>query len=103
MLSEQYGLTIDFTADKDLKFSIYQRENLYYIAREALWNIVKHAGPTQVKVQLMKRVNQLVLSIADQGPGFALSAAQRGEMMGLRSMEERAKLLMGSFEIHSEA
>jgi signal transduction histidine kinase len=103
MLSTQYGLTIDFMATKGLKFSVYQRENLYYIAREALWNVVKHAGPTRVKVQLEKKTDQIVLSIVDQGPGFALPAAQRSEMMGLRSMEERAKLLRGSFKIHSEA
>jgi PAS domain S-box-containing protein len=101
MLSEQYGLTIDFKTEDNLKFSLYQRENLYYIAREALWNIVKHAGPTHVKVSLSRESKQFVLLIVDQGPGFALSSSQRTEMMGLRSMEERAKLLMGSFEIQS--
>lgn len=102
MLSEQYGLTVDFAAEDNLKFSLYQRENLYYIAREALWNIVKHAGPTHVTVRLNKESKGFILTIVDQGPGFALPDSQRTEMMGLRSMEERAKLLMGSFEIHSE-
>jgi PAS domain S-box-containing protein len=100
VLREQYGLHVDLAIDPALPLTIYQRENLYYIAKEALWNVVKHAGGAEVKVSLTGEADQIILSITDKGPGFVTSAPT--EMFGLRSMEERARLLGGTFELCSE-
>jgi signal transduction histidine kinase len=101
-LSQQYDLVITFEIDPELGLSIYQRENLYSIAKEALWNVIKHAGDPRVKIVLRKEAEQIVLLIIDQGTGFALSNSKQSETIGLRSMRERAELIGGSFELRSQ-
>jgi signal transduction histidine kinase len=101
VLRDQYSLTIDFIVGPEPSLSIYQREILYGIAKEALWNVVKHARATPVGVELRRKKNQLALSIIDNGVGFD-PLFIRAEAIGLRSMEERAKLLGGNFELQSQ-
>ena len=101
-LSDQYGLDIEFVAQLEPTLSVYQQESLYYIAREALWNIVKYAQAARVRILLDQDQEQVHLSIMDEGTGFAPLAINESEAMGLRGMRERAKLLGGSFEVKSE-
>jgi signal transduction histidine kinase len=100
-LGERYSLTIDFTACQEPSLSICQQEALYRIAREALWNVIKHADATHVAVWLTAENGQAILSVKDNGAGFDQSVFSEGEMMGLRNMEERAKLLGGAFHLQS--
>ncbi|HXV44490.1 MAG TPA: GAF domain-containing sensor histidine kinase, partial [Anaerolineae bacterium] len=101
VLRDEYSLAIDFTAGPEPPLSIYQRETLYGIAKEALWNVVKHAGATRVDVALARENDQIILAIKDNGAGFD-PLFIRSEAMGLRSMEERTKLLDGNFELQSK-
>jgi signal transduction histidine kinase len=73
---------------------------LYRITQEALRNVVKHAGRTQVKVVLTGSTSCIRLEIVDFGPGFDMRAPRAG--LGLTSMEERARMMNGSFRIDSE-
>lgn len=101
-LTQQYNLAIDFKAGLASSLSLLQRDELYYIAREALWNIVKHANARHVCLTLTSEGDHVVLSVADDGIGFDMTAVTQAETMGLRGMFERAKLLGGVFELHSE-
>lgn len=101
-LSEQYGLDIEFVAHLQPNLSIYQQESLYYIAREALWNVVKYADASRVRVVLEQDTDQVILTVLDEGTGFAPLVLKDSETMGLRGMRERAKLLGGSFELYSQ-
>jgi two-component system CheB/CheR fusion protein len=71
---------------------------LYRITQEALRNVAKHAGRTHVRVSLTGTNSSLRLNIRDLGEGFDPSET-RG--LGLISMEERARLVGGSFRISS--
>ncbi|MGI8959507.1 MAG: CheR family methyltransferase [Bryobacteraceae bacterium] len=71
---------------------------LYRITQEALRNVAKHAGRTHVRVSLIRKNSALRLTIRDLGEGFDPSET-RG--LGLISMEERARLVGGSFRISS--
>jgi GAF domain-containing protein len=101
MLRTRYLLSIDFRADLELLLSMIQQETLYYIAREALWNVIKHAGATHVDVSLRAENRQVLLYVADDGTGFDPWSSTRKDTYGLRSMEERTKLLGGAFELQS--
>lgn len=101
LLREQYGLAVELAADPSLNLSLYQRENLYYIAKEALWNVFKHAPGVQVFVSITQTAHQVTLSIVDNGSGFVVTPKVELEMYGLRSMRERAALLAGSFDLDS--
>jgi PAS domain S-box-containing protein len=101
LLREQYALTIELTADSEPAVSTGRREGLYYIAREALWNVVKHAGATHVDISLTTESDHVELSIVDDGNGFDPTIYAREKTVGLRNMEERARLLGGIFDLKS--
>ena len=71
---------------------------LYRITQEALRNVAKHAGRTHVRVTLTGNNSGLRLTVRDLGEGFDLSE-RRG--LGLISMEERTRLVGGTFRINS--
>ncbi|MDO7850260.1 sensor histidine kinase [Hymenobacter convexus] len=88
------------------------RQSVYRVFKEAVTNAVRHAhGATLLRVQMSRRANQLVLSIADDGQPQAPRPASTG--MGLLNMAQRAALLgghvvagpqpNGGFEVRLEA
>ena len=75
---------------------------LYRITQEALRNIAKHADARHVDVILSRCRDEVMLSIADDGKGFDLDEArQRGDGLGLRSIEERVRLERGYVTIET--
>jgi signal transduction histidine kinase len=76
-------------ADEEINLSLDKQVALYYIAQEALNNVLKHANATSVKVCLGKKRSGIVLEIQDDGCGFGPDAAEKGGM-GLRNMKERS-------------
>jgi signal transduction histidine kinase len=76
------------------------RETVYFILREALHNIARHAGPTTVGVELRAGPECLLLVVGDDGRGFDPATAAR-RRHGLAGMQERAKLAGGDLEITS--
>ena len=86
-------------------FSLPVQTIIYRIFQEALTNIGKHAHPTLVSIAAKKEHNQVHFVVQDNGQGF--DAAQEfgsrssGRGVGLVAMEERLKMIGGSFEIQS--
>ena len=73
--------------------------NLYYIVREALTNIEKHAQASAIHICMFSYEERLYISIADDGKGMAKDAlaASRGNgyHQGIMGMRERAALIGG--------
>lgn len=98
---ERENMIVTFTAQKvPEKLQGPTTINLYRITQEALRNVAKHAGRTHVKVILKGDESTLHLQIIDSGEGF--DTEQRRSGLGLISMEERARMLGGTFRIESE-
>ena len=76
---------------------------LYRISQEALANIYKHARAAQVEVTIAEHDRGLLVTIQDDGVGFAGSVPKVSAPghMGLSSMRERAELQGGWCEILS--
>ena len=55
----------------------------YYVVAEALTNVTKHAGASEVRIGAANRDGRLELSIADDGVGGAVPQAGTGLMGGL--------------------
>jgi signal transduction histidine kinase len=73
---------------------------LFRIVQEALRNMKKHSGADRGDVKLEIDRNMIRVSIRDNGVGFDRgSIAHKG--LGMRSMEERAHMLGGAFNVHS--
>jgi signal transduction histidine kinase len=76
---------------------------LYRVLQESLHNISKHSGAHSAQVTLAGTGGNLRLTVKDAGSGFDPKAIKGKGGLGLRSMEERANLLGGTFEIHSDS
>ena len=70
-------------------------EQLLTVLRESLSNVIRHAGATEVEVQVSAGTD-LVLVVADDGIGPTVI---RANGFGLRNMETRAAALGGTFAL----
>ncbi len=74
---------------------------LFRITQEALQNVKKHSRADSAEVRVETRDQKIHLSISDSGLGFDTRAAARQGGIGIRSMEERARLVGGQFALYS--
>ncbi|HXV37155.1 MAG TPA: ATP-binding protein, partial [Myxococcota bacterium] len=75
--------------------------NAYRCVQEALNNVFRHARAQRAWVRALVRGGELQITVADRGIGFDPRARDHTRL-GLLGMQERAELLGGTFEIHSE-
>jgi signal transduction histidine kinase len=74
---------------------------IYRIIQEALTNVVKHAGPASVHVEIRDDAGDLVLEVNDNGRGFGTTtldplAPHIRSHHGITGMRERVELFDGS-------
>ena len=75
---------------------------LFRIVQEGLRNVQKHSRAAHAQVRIETMDDTLYLSISDDGAGFDVEDGVGRQGLGLRSMQERVRLVGGRFEIHSE-
>jgi signal transduction histidine kinase len=75
------------------------RHGLFLVVREALNNVVKHSGATEVQMRLKLDATRLEMAIEDNGRGIANGPAERDE--GLRGLYARMAKLGGECRIES--
>ena len=78
------------------------RHQLFLVFKEALTNVVRHSGATEVRLGIQVKQGELRLFIADNGRGLP-SNARTEEMDGVNNMRSRIEKLGGRFEIAGEA
>ena len=84
----------------ELPLAAESRHNLYLACKEALHNIVKHAGAAEVSIRLDLAENDFTLVIEDDGLGFVTAhLPARGN--GLVNMRQRLKELDGVCRVES--
>lgn len=71
--------------------------HLFYVAREAVQNAVKHGKAEHIAVDLSSDDGIIALRVADNGRGMPETLPAKG--MGLRIMSHRAKMIGATFEI----
>jgi signal transduction histidine kinase len=79
-----------------------RRHEFFHAYKEALNNIIRHSGATEVRIEMSAVDGHLRIRIADNGRGMAEPAA-RGAHHGLVGMRERLLRLGGSCEIVGNA
>jgi signal transduction histidine kinase len=75
---------------------------LFRVLQEALHNGAKHSGVKRFRVQLWAD-DEIHLTVSDSGVGFDVEAARRGRGLGLTRMEQRVKLVKGTFSVDSQS
>lgn len=71
----------------------------YRIVQESLNNIIKHSGAKAARVVIKRGSKGIQVIVKDNGRGF--NKKERASF-GLRNLEERVKMLGGSFELTSQ-
>lgn len=109
--AQVYAIPVTLQAADELQGALLSplvESHLLRVAQEALTNVRKHAGASQVKVQLALVGRDLQMTIADDGCGFdpAQFTAESdqgdpGAHYGLESMRGRAAELGGELQISS--
>ncbi len=74
---------------------------LYRIAQEMLTNVARHSRASNVRVELLQDEGWVRLKVEDDGIGFDRSSPGSGSGLGLLTMQERAALLGGTFQLRS--
>ena len=72
--------------------------HLYRIAQEAISNAIRHGGADEITIGLEAEGNDAVLSVSDNGAGFA-EPKKDHQGMGLRIMKFRAGMIGGILEM----
>ena len=101
--SSRLALPMAVRADprlRGVRFGEQIEVTAWYVLAEALSNVVKHAGASEVEVSLSQEDGRLGLVIRDDGCGFDLDGP-RG--LGLTGMSDRLDTVGGSLTINSGA
>jgi signal transduction histidine kinase len=85
--------------DEVTNLSDAQRTAVFRILQEALTNIVRHAGATDVEVSLQAGPGQLALQVRDNGRGITVAEMNDRKAIGLLGMRERAQGVGGDVTI----
>jgi signal transduction histidine kinase len=84
-----------------------RQTTLFRAIQEAIHNVARHSGATQVLIQVEERERELLVEIEDDGHGFDPRSmtvpGPSGRGLGLLGMRERMAIIGGSVEIISSA
>lgn len=105
LVTQQSGLKVEFAPLMAVdELSGDHRTALYRVMQEAVTNVVRHAGASNVRVSLKMQGGLVCLEISDDGRGFSLGAQgleKNRRRLGLLGMRERIEMVGGRFEIKS--
>jgi signal transduction histidine kinase len=99
----EHGLRVMFRAEGDLgSVPPDVALCLYRVVQEGLGNVAKHAGASEVRVTVMGRGRDILLTVADDGSGFDPLEARSRRGLGLLSLDERVRLVGGRLTVDAK-
>jgi signal transduction histidine kinase len=93
-------VSVDIDADGIGRYPQETEGAVYFCCLEALQNVAKYAGASQVRIRLSVELDQLVFQVVDDGTGFDTAATPYGS--GLQNMADRLAALGGTVEVESQ-
>ncbi len=93
------NVACEFKSDFVLVRDQNAASHVYRIGQEAVQNALKHSRATRIEIELVQQPANLELSVRDNGVGLSPQNGSRG--LGLRTMEQRAKLIGGRFKVQN--
>ena len=100
---EQTGIATQLIVDGEIIVASSVELQLVRIIQESLTNVRKHAKATTARIEVRRRPEKLVITVADDGVGFA-DAAERPSVFphfGLTTMRERAQSIGAALSVES--
>lgn len=102
-VEDRVGIRYEIISNLEGPIPITIEEELYWIAQEALNNVLKHANADFINISLNQVQNKIILEISDNGIGFDLHEkfASDGHY-GLKSMKDRANIINADLFLETE-
>ena len=86
--AKNISMDINMHAAEGVRPSMEIKRNIYLVFKEAIFNIVRHSGSTQVNIKAMFTQRAFDLTITDNGKGFNINTLNGRN--GLKNMKKRA-------------
>lgn len=100
IISQRSGLELrTISSGSPYGLGAVMRQQILYIAREALHNVEKHARAQHICVQFVWLDSELIIKILDDGAGFDPRAVSPTGHYGLWIMQQRAMDIGGTLKI----
>jgi len=97
-----FAASCTFECDRPLRpIHLDVKSHLFRIAQEAVNNALSHSGGSEIEIRLSTGPEEGLLSIQDNGNGFADSGHSSG--IGMHTMSYRARLIGAALEVRSRA
>jgi signal transduction histidine kinase len=100
-VEQRAGVKADLIVEGEIRLPPEVEVELYWIAEEALNNMLKHSFAASIVCKICQESGQVVLEIKDGGRGFELKDGQSNGGMGLTNMAERAEKIGASFSVET--
>jgi signal transduction histidine kinase len=102
-ISERHGIQVDVLDYASVHLDDSMRALIFRSVRELLYNVVKHARASRVRVTLEQEDENLNIGVEDDGLGFSMEdgAGRAATGLGLFSIQERFIQLGGKIDIGS--
>lgn len=102
-----YEAVLEIENISGIPFSGQQQIIIFRIFQESINNIIKHADSKKILIGIAARGNDFVMQVKDYGCGFVMGdegiiGTEPNTGAGLVNIQNRARLLGGKAEIHSE-
>lgn len=106
LFSQQSGIACEIDAAEELTDELLEAPAvaicLYRIVQEALNNVAKHSGASEVHIRLVNApANSISLRVRDNGRGMESMDRRKSESFGLLGMQERVRAHGGVMHIDS--
>jgi len=101
-VDEQTDLFVSAEIDDiDTHFDKTSALHLYRFIQENVSNVIKHAKAKALTVSISKTEKHTTIVISDNGKGFDVAEKQKNNSLGLKTLEERIRILAGTLVIES--
>jgi signal transduction histidine kinase len=101
---EERGIETRLHVEDPTGLGAEDEELIFRAAREGVRNALAHAGPSEVAISVIRQDDGVMLTVADDGRGFAAAERERRRTeghMGLTLLEELAGVHGGRLRVES--
>lgn len=97
------SLQIIFVGEVDNAVGYDIAIHIYRILEQFIFNTIKHAEATQIKIIFEEKDGNYLINARDNGKGFDLKMLDKNvSSLGLKGFDYRTELLGGKFDLYSE-
>lgn len=97
--AQRTRIKMNFESACSGRFADETETHIFRIAQEALTNIARHAEATRVAIQLTLEIQNIRLSIVDDGKGITPSEEESRPSLGMVGMRARARQCGGELSV----